>query len=193
MGDSIVFVDGERIGEINDGGTRFFESEYLERYRRNLREIRERSAWKNEGAGAAFRGEARPPSPEPEDTRASFGGVDFLEDGRIVYSVSSADFSGIYSKRLADGNEPEGHVLHHARLEFGALACRPGGGELAVSVRTEGPERHIALINVADGRSKPLTEGDSVDDHPSWGKSGRRVYYSSAGIGRDLSGGIRGL
>lgn len=190
MSERIVFVEGERIGAI-DGGTRYFQSEYLTRYRQNLKAIRERNAWKNEGAGAAFRGETSRGQPVEEELPATINGIDVLQDGRAVYTVGSSDFSGIYLKPLADG-EAEGHVLHHGKLEFGAVSASPSG-ELAVSVRTEGPERHIALVPLSGGNTRTLTEGDSVDDNPCWGRNGRRIYYNSAGIGRDMSGGYRGI
>ena len=193
MGERIVFIEGERIGAI-DGRIRYFQSEYLERYRQNIRQIRERNAWKNEGAGAAFRGEggSHQEAATEEDPAAAIRGVDILSDGRAVYTVGSADFSGIYLKPLAD-NLPESHVLHHGKLVFGAVSASPDGNEIAATVHSEGPECHITLVSLTGGSTRTLTEGDSVDDNPSWSRTSRRIYYNSAGIGRDMAGAYRGV
>jgi hypothetical protein len=193
MGEKIVFVDGDRIGITGENGTRLCNSEYLDRYRQNVRSIKERNAWKNEGTGAAYRLE-KGMQENQEPVRTAVNGVACLREAdRIAYSVSSTDYSGIFIKSMADEAGPEGHVVHNAKLDFGSLDYDPKSRQLAVSVRAGDIDKHIAVLDIGGGGCRTLTGGDSVDESPCWSATAEGIiYYASCGIGRDMGGNFRG-
>lgn len=199
MNQKLIFASKNKIGVHHQSLTVYRESEYLLRYKKNREDIQQRSAWKTEGAGAAFRGEQtmmHHADPETIAAAAEIHGISRIDqDDVIVYTISVENFSGIFTKNLQQANDPEGHIVHQNEVRFMNLDYHPQHKELVISIdQAYGPGQHIAIMNMGSPRYRFVTEGDCVDENPVWLKSDHRViYYESAGIGRDQQGNYMGL
>ncbi len=196
MGDLIIFSARHRLGCCDRQVASYTTCHYLERYKKNRESIEKKNAWKTEGMGAAFRGHQMRPGHDSEaiDARAAVNGLAFANDGKIVYSLSVENYSGIFLKNPKDDAATEGHIVHDNKTAFLNLDYHQETEEIIVSVQDSAWERHLALFEPNSSRYRKVTEGDCVDENPVWGKRARRsVYYDSAGVGKDAQGRLVGV
>lgn len=163
----------------------------IDKYKKNLQEIKQRKAWKNSGAGAQFMGAF----PQQEDNEAMIFATDVLiaSSERIIYSACLQDGTAIYSKSLTDFNEPESLVLRkNDYLTFDMDIDRVNqrlvlsGGELGSYVQ------HLSILAIDDNRIQYITEGECVDAHPCFDpQNSDLIYYDSCGFGADDRGSMR--
>ena len=65
-----------------------------------------------------------------------------------------------------------------------------GMGTLAFTVHSPNGTSHIATMSAAGRGIKDITEGDAVDEAPSWiPGSGNAILFQSAGVGPNQIGG----
>ena len=196
MSDLIVFAARHRLGCCAGNSSSLATCHYLEKYKQNRETIQKRSAWKTEGMGAAFRGHQLQPGHDAEevDARASVNGLAFAKDNKIVYSLSVENYSGIFLKNPMDDAATEGHIIHDNKIAFLNLDYHPQTEEIVVSVQDSAWERHLALFEPKSSRYRKVTEGDCVDENPTWAKrGGRSIYYDSAGVGKSGDGQFIGV
>lgn len=198
MNEKLIFASKNKIGVFHQSSTVYRESEYLQRYKKNREDIQQRSAWKTDGIGAAFRGEQQAlqyVDAESIAAGATINGLSFIgQDDSIVYSVTVENFSGLFIKNLQNAHEPEGHIIHQTNVQFMNHDYHRQRKELVIAIEDAyGMGQHIAIMNLESPRYHFVTEGDSVDENPVWLKSDQRViYYESSGIGRDQHGNYSG-
>ncbi|HQA58501.1 MAG TPA: hypothetical protein PK033_11570 [Acetivibrio sp.] len=196
MSGNIVFASRDKLGLCKDNGLDYFESEYICKYQKNKLEISKKYEWKTKGVNSAFRGDIQYSGLNLEDnTKASINGVDFVQDNEnVIYSVSVDDNSGIFIKNLKDRSEPEKHVIHDNKAVFYNIGYNEKTKQLAVAVQNTAWERNIAVMDINDSSYSIITEGDSIDDNPVWGRINPKIlYYESAGVGRDNQGNVIGF
>ncbi|MDP4089864.1 MAG: hypothetical protein Q8930_11415 [Bacillota bacterium] len=196
MNRKIFFASGSKIGLFYGDKLSYMESNYLKSYKKNLKEIADRKAWKSGGTGAAFRGDLTEfglKNIENKDEHAKVNGITPLQDGaRVIYSIEFDGYSGIFIKSHS-GDESEQHVLHGNKETFYNLDYNAASNELVVSMSDSSMEKHLAVMDVKNGHYHMLTEGDSIDENPVWSKSNpQHIYYDSKGIGRGESGQLLG-
>ncbi len=187
----IIFAAKNRLGCREGGASSFTTCQYLEKYKSNRETLRKKNAWKTEGMGAAFRGarQHHGPGPDEIDARAAVNGLAFAGDGKVVYSLSVENYSGIFLKNPKGDGDSEGHIIHDNTTAFLNLDYHQETGEIVVSVQDSPWERHLALFEPGSSRWRKVTEGDCFDENPVWDRrGGRSVLYDSAGAGRDGSG-----
>lgn len=186
MQDRIVFAQDHRICVKDAAGTRYWDSDVLTRYRQNLQSIRERREWKQQGSGAAFRGEtADAEEISLAQARAAVACVQcFVQEDAILYSFETSDFSGLSIKPVGVPEQSERHILHKPGVQFRAFDYLSSRGQIAVAICSEDTQ-HIGLVNPQGGSYKVVTDGDCVDDNPCWSRTEPGVlYYNSCGIAR---------
>lgn len=194
MQHQVVFAHEDRIGMHCDARTRYWNSEALTRYRKNLENLRQSKQWKEQGGSAIFRGEAQTGA---ELTRSAASAailcVQSLEQDGILYSYLSDDSSGLFIKPLEDAAQQERHVLHKAGIRLGAFDYSFRCKQVAVALGSD-DQQHIALVGLQGGSCKTVTAGDCVDDNPSWSALEPDVlFFDSRGIARDAEGRILAL
>jgi hypothetical protein len=192
----IVFTSKDKLGLWMDDGLDYYESQYISKYQKNKLEISKKYEWKTQGVNSAFRGDIQHSLFNIEDsTKATINGVDFLcDDENVIYSVSVDDNSGIFIKNLKDSSEPEKHVMHDNKVVFCNLDYNKATNQLAVAVQNTAWERNIAVMDINDSKYSSITEGDSIDDNPVWGRVNPKIlYYESTGVGRDNQGNVIGF
>ncbi|MEK6743307.1 MAG: hypothetical protein AABZ15_06850 [Nitrospirota bacterium] len=196
MDDLIVFAARNKLGCCTGNSSSLATCHYLEKYKQNRETIQKKNAWKTEGMGAAFRGHQLQPGHDAEaiDARATVNGLAFAKDNKILYSLSVEDYSGIFLKNPADDAATEGHIIHDHKIAFLNLDYHPQTEEIVVSVQDSAWGRHLALFEPKSSRYRKVTEGDCVDENPVWGKrTGRSIYYDSAGVGKSGDGRFIGV
>ncbi|HOB35358.1 MAG TPA: hypothetical protein PKL39_06405 [Bacillota bacterium] len=184
----IVFATQTKIGKLDRGKVSWLNSQFLTFYQKNLRAIRERTAWKTQGTGAQFMGTHRPIRDEHDIYRININGLTFAAQGDIIYSISVDNGSGIFSKNPLDDQELEGHIIHKHDTEFFAVDYNPAYQQVVASV-SSGLGKHLALFRDNSAVYQMLTEGDCVDQNPVWSRTRPgTIFYDSCGIGRDNNG-----
>jgi len=149
----------------------------IKQYAENVRSIQQKRKWKTSGDGAKFMGTNEYHDPNEENYGTSINGVAVFGD-KIVYSVSTGDVSGLYIKTL-DKNGTEG-LVHSSnnmciqRISVHGDKCAASMGDLN--------ERHISVFNLNSSDYKTLTDGDVLEDYPSYSPDGKKLFYSCAGL-----------
>ena len=159
-----------------------FISQKIDTYKKNLSEIRQKSEWKHSGSGAAFTGTLRNLS-DDETTNAYVCGLAAAPDGRLIYSVLTGEVGGLYYK---SENGDENHITAAQNFQPFEMDCRDG--KLAISVEYGGGTRHISVYDLSEGNLTELTDGDTLEEFPCWSETGKELYFSTAGIGRNSQG-----
>lgn len=185
-----------------EGEPRRLESRFGEAVRDRAQRIAAGQAWKREGqrpgllSGPALWGGAS--VVDAEALRVAIVGVGRGRvSGELLYALDTDEVSGVFAVSAAPedagaGAEPNGEesrLFHSNHVRVDQLAARTDADEIACSVRADQGATQIALM-AGDGTGfHQVTEGDSVDQAPSWipGRE-RALVYQSAGIGRSADG-----
>lgn len=187
----IVFTDTDGFAVANENGELVRrKSAFVENYIGAAQQIMRDSEWKRSGLGAQFtQTEPAPVAPEKFDT--TYSGVCFSRNGKVIYSATVENSSGIFYFDPADEKAPEGHVIHSGGgdAEYGDIDLAPDGKSLVTSVRRGGLNADLAVFDLAGDSLTVITSGDSLDENPSYSRRDPgRILFSTKGIGRDLDG-----
>ena len=192
----IAFVAEGKL-YLHDGGPsdspRLVESPFVQGILDRVERSRERNEWKNNSAGwssgaqgfMAMRGLAVAPA---ETRRIQFTGVaPGGAAGQVLYALDTDHVGGLFCLDLADSSERR--LFHRQQFRARDLCRRASDGSIALSLRKEDGTAHLAVMS-GEGRGlKQVTEGDAIDEAPSWvGPDGKSLVFQSAGIGRNAAG-----
>jgi hypothetical protein len=183
-----------------DGSSEPVTSTFVEEVHRREASIRRKSEWKTHGTGARFMG-ARGLWDESEGRRqpawfvcASRG----RRAGEILYAISTGTVTGIFAYDMKSRTETR--LVHGTDHGAVSIATSDEHNVVAIARRQKNGSCNLAVMRDEGGDSALVTEGDTLDDAPSWipngadGLEGRhRLLYHCAGIGRDSNGRIGGL
>lgn len=188
--EKLLFTDGDRFGIFDGEKTELFESEFILRYRENAETATKNDEWKFGGEGARFRGDYEMYQARKRPVLAYINGAEF--DGeKVVYAFTADSSSGVYRKDVTDKKAREEHIYTSSNEEF--LSLCGDGRQFAVTVKREDATSSIALLNPVSAELKTLTDGDSRDENPVFSNDGRKIYFDSAGVGRDSRGNFTGI
>lgn len=184
-------ADGKLFIYEHGRGIKPVESPFVEKLLDRAQTERDRNSWKDDSVGwNAAAGNRMPfglkPRADAATRRIEFTGLDRGNPGELVYALDTNVTAGLFRQSLEDHSELR--MYHRQGFRARDLARHPDG-TLAMSLRNEDGTAHIAIM-AAEGRGpRPCTEGDVVDEHPSWirGETGC-IVYQSAGIGRNQQG-----
>ena len=179
-GMKFVFSDGEQLGVYKDGAVQKFESNYIVHYRETAVRSAKTKEWKTQGHAAELMEEGYLFGGRGETSvTAAIHGVALTEDeNRIVYAFSVNDSSGIYSKLLDDEIRTEAHIVSANDVEFMSVSYN-SDGEMLAAVQVDSVTSRIALFPKGSGDYKCITGGDSLDENPSFDRSGSAVLFNS--------------
>lgn len=111
--------------------------------------------------------------------------------GEFIYALDTDTVGGLFHYTLA-GND-ERRLVHHHDFRVRDLHRHPTADLVACSVHHEDGSANLAVTAADGGKMREITEGDSVDESPSWaGGGGQRMVFQSAGIGRNQTGYVTG-
>ncbi|MCL2509265.1 MAG: hypothetical protein FWF05_08830 [Oscillospiraceae bacterium] len=107
----------------------------------------------------------------------------------IVYSATLGEVGGLYKKTLQKDAE-EGHIISSKDMQIYRISAR--GSNCAASIG-DGMERHIAIFDIDTGKYRELTEGEALEDYPSYSPEGDKIFFSSAGLALSAEGAVVGV
>ena len=188
--EKLTFTDGDKIGVFDGQKTTLLESEYILRYREYALERTKNDEWKFGGEGARFRGDYDVYRSRQEKVYAYINGVQW-EEGKVVYSFTVNNSSGVYRKDTLDLKAREEHILSSSDEEI--LSLHKGGNVYAVTIRRSDVTSSIGTLDSVTSELKTLTDGDSRDANPYISPlDSSVVYFDSAGVGRTSDGEFTG-
>ncbi|MEM8873417.1 MAG: hypothetical protein AAGD32_04075 [Planctomycetota bacterium] len=178
-GKLFVRLPGERMRELVSP----FAEDFLARSEASAarNEWKSGSAGWNSGAGGfglLGGGEAQiePVKPMTFHTVAAHGST-------IYYGMSIGRTNGLFRHEL--DQEDEYRMAHGPDWEVRDIAPHPDG-RLLYSRRDENGSANLHVFPAGGGRPTPLTEGDTLDEAPSW--DGDAILYHAIGIARTADG-----
>jgi hypothetical protein len=107
--------------------------------------------------------------------------------GELVYALDTDQVGGLFVYDPTDKSERR--LFHRNEFRARDLCRRPSGETIALSMPHEDGSANIATMELSGRGVREVTEGDSLDEAPSWAPGeGRQVVFQSAGIGRNTMG-----
>ena len=158
---------------------------------------REKSEWKTKGqtggfmSGGALWGAGD--EGDPANRRIHISGItQGRRDGELLYALDTDQVGGLFVYDV--GERTERRLFHNHRFRARHLSRHPSRPQVAFSTYHEDGTSGIAVMNVENNDLNQLTEGDSLDEAPSWVPgSESRLVFQSAGIGRNQQGAPVGI
>lgn len=176
-----TFIDNENLCVYDDGKIEKYDSAYITNYRETVLRDCKNKEWKKKSDAMLY-----------DDFFSGDQRVDVellsisptTEANRLIYAFSVNESAGIYYKYTDDEKKTEAHILSSNDVTFRDVVvnCR---GEIAGVVQSSPLTSDIAIFSKDGGDYKCVTGGDSLDEHPFFGKNGD-VYFNSYGVGRNL-------
>jgi hypothetical protein len=191
MRPSLAYLaQGRLVLSENDAPPRTLESPFGRAVTERALEIDRRHAWKGQGRGANFMsrgllwgGDSAPSAALVKLSSLSAGRA----SGELLYSLETAEICGVLCYSVASGLERR--LFHSNERRLRQLAASPGQGRIACSLSHDSGSANIALMDQEASNLTEATEGDSVDQAPSWVPGHPdALVFQSAGIARDGSG-----
>src|SRR2546423_882489 len=184
-------AEGKLYLKRPDAAPALIDSPFVQQMLERVQRTRQRHDWKNQGMswGLGGRGMMGMPGMPPADVRrVNFSGLTRgSAPGELLYAIDTDHVGGLFTFDTAQQNERR--LFHRNDFRARTLARHAKTGTLALSIRAEDQSAHIAIME-GDARGlKEITEGDAVDEAPSWAPSEKReLVFQSAGIGRNQAG-----
>jgi hypothetical protein len=172
------------------------ESPFVQGLLDRVARTREKNDWKSSGMAWQFSSRQMSPNaagPSTETRRIRFSGVSRGgADGELLYALDTDHVGGLFS--LDTKEHYERRIFHRNGFVAADLSRYPGDGMLALSLRAPDGTAGIAVMEAGGKGLKSVTEGDSVDESPSWIPSEQKaLLFQSAGVGRNSQGVAIGL
>lgn len=194
MASALAFISaGKLLVHDETGALRTIESRFAQELEERHDAARRRHAWKAESdervagmPGAAVWGKQAIVYAEP--VRVQWSSVTRgAGAGEVTFALQIGDLGGLFDCSV--GSENERRLLHRQHLQVDDMERHPETGVLAYAEGAANGAVHLVLKRPLDTTGRQLTEGDALDQAPSWvfGKNDRLVYQS-AGIARNAKG-----
>ncbi len=188
-----VFTDGEKLCLYSDGKITKQDSGFFKSYKENIESINRSKRWKQNGAGAALRGELVNEG-ELGTAAGTLSGICITSGKKAAYSFSINETSGIYVKDFSVEKDNESHVINSVEMTFSGIFCDSKNGALACSIQRNGNNADLALFDLETNDYKTLTYGDTMDEYPFISpENSDLIYFSSRGVGRNVGGEFAGF
>lgn len=157
--------------------------EKINKYRETIRSIQQKKEWKTTGTGAIFMGMYSADMMDPDQLPVRITGLSVCDD-ELVFGVNLEAVGSVYHRSFDPSDTAEGLVRASNDFLFGSFDIKDR--KLAVCM---GPTmfQHIAVMDM-NGRYDEYTDGDTIEENPSWAANRNGIYFSTAGYARDQNG-----
>lgn len=177
-----TYIDKENLCVYTDGSIQKLESEYILRYRENLKRDKRNKEWKKNTDAMMYDDYFF----EGESIIVSMYSISpTLEENKILYSFSVNETSGVYYKYTDDEKKTEAHFITSSEENFKDILMNRNG-VIVGTVQKDPLTADIAVFSPQGGDYKCITGGDSLDENPFAVENGV-FFYNSYGIGRDMN------
>lgn len=194
----IAYITDKSMHIWDNGKKIDIPSQYLKSYKTNLETIQRRREWKQKSTAAAMGYGEMMPGFTPNNAAADrFRFTGLTRYGRtksLIYAIEIEEMGGMFKVNPFNAGDSEGHVYHDKGISINNPCYSSKNSTLVYSLREPDGQAHIEAQNLKKDTSMTLTDGDSVDDYPSWVDGDPdTIVYQSAGIGRNTHGLFVGL
>lgn len=194
MASSFAFISAGKLF-VHDGSAspRTIESRFAQEMEERQAAARQRHGWKAESddrvsgmPGAAVWGKQA--IAHTEQARLEWSAVTRgAGPGEVTFAIKIGELGGLFENSLGADNERR--LLHRQHLQIDDMERHPDTGVLAYSDTGDNGTVHLALKRPVENSGHQITEGDSLDQAPSWVPgSAERLVYQSAGLARNAQG-----
>ena len=197
---SIAFLSQGRLF-VTQGGTkpRLIESKFAQEIIDRESRQRQRDGWKAKSAGWNVRadggmlGMMGAGLDEEGSRRIHITAVARCpSSNELLYALDTETVGGLF--RYTFDKDDERRTVHHHEFRISDMARHEKDDVIACCMRHSDGSASIATVPAEGGKLRQITEGDSVDESPSWVTGGgQRLVFQSAGIGRTQYGSVWGL
>lgn len=197
---NVAFVASGKLHLKYEGtAARPVESKFAHELRERLVRVAQRNAWKTQGSGAQFMYGRLMNSRflwgmDAEDEAGVSLSVRSLtrgtREGDVLYALGGNGVSGLFA--FDPESLDERRIVHGVEHSYEDLELDRQRGLVACATAKRDGSTSIAVMNHDGSDLSELTEGDSLDFHPSWVPGERRaLVFASSGIARDAEGHAR--
>lgn len=202
-------MSGARFAYLADSGVHFVRedgsedavvSAFVEGVQQREASIERKTGWKTQGTGARFMGAAALwNAPDGRRSPASFTALTRgRKKGEILYGITTGPVSGLFAFDITTGEEQR--LVHGTDGTPLAIATSDDHCVLAIARDQKTGARNLFVMRDEGGDSQQVTDGDTLDDAPSWVPVGPEVtegrhqlVYQSTGLGRGADGLVIGF
>lgn len=177
-----------------NGSSNLVESQYGQEVVRRALERQAKNEWKTAGtsSSAVFSRQSlwgAGSNPAAFNVRVTTVLPGKNED-ELMYVVSTEAVGGLFTCDLR--TKKETRLFHKEKLYLSDMSRQPDGELLLCCLKLSNGTSRIAVVE--GNYVNEITEGDSVDECPSWiPDAGKRIVYQSAGVARDQRGVMVGI
>lgn len=179
---SLFYLSNQNLYLLDGNKSITVSCQAIDQYKKNLVEIQQRKEWKTKGTGAQFTGNFS--QDDQVDLNHIFPtDVVLTSDHKMIYTACLQEGTSINIKSLNDLQETEGLILRKNDFVVQDMAYDEAKKRLALSVNSNGYERHICILPLDANRTQYLTEGDCQDSNPCFDpQDTMQLYYDSCGL-----------
>ncbi|ENV89568.1 hypothetical protein P7L54_01645 [Acinetobacter bereziniae] len=179
---SLFYLSNQNLYLLDGNKSITVPCQAIDQYKKNLVEIQQRKEWKTKGTGAQFTGNFS--QDDQVDLNYIFPtDVVLTSDHKMIYTACLQEGTSINVKSLNDLQETEGLILRKNDFVVQDMAYDEAKKRLALSVNSNGYERHICILPLDANRTQYLTEGDCQDSNPCFDpQDTMQLYYDSCGL-----------
>jgi hypothetical protein len=179
---SLFYLPNQNLYLLDGNKSITVPCQAIDQYKKNLVEIQQRKEWKTKGTGAQFTGNFS--QDDQVDLNHIFPtDVVLTSDHKMIYTACLQEGTSINIKSLNDLQETEGLILRKNDFVVQDMAYDEAKKRLALSVNSNGYERHICILPLDANRTQYLTEGDCQDSNPCFDpQDTMQLYYDSCGL-----------
>ncbi|WP_288498532.1 hypothetical protein [uncultured Acinetobacter sp.] len=179
---SLFYLSNQNLYLLDGNKSITVPCQAIDQYKKNLVEIQQRKEWKTKGTGAQFTGNFS--QDDQVDLNHIFPtDVVLTSDHKMIYTACLQEGTSINIKSLNDLQETEGLILRKNDFVVQDMAYDEAKKRLALSVNSNGYERHICILPLDANRTQYLTEGDCQDSNPYFDpQDTMQLYYDSCGL-----------
>jgi hypothetical protein len=183
-------AEGRLYLKLSDSPAKEVTSQFVQRANEAAQKDADRHSWKSRpGEGPAMISSQMlwRTSNQRELTHFRITGVTQGSNQEILFALNTNSVGGLFAYDAGDGSERR---LYHKQGFLGRhLARHPRKDLVALSIGGAQMEAHIALTDLEGRNLRQVTEGDSIDECPSWVVAeDKTLVFQSAGIGRNSQG-----
>lgn len=183
---TLYYISTKNLLKLDNGKESTISCQAINQYTKNIKQIKDRRAWKTEGAGAMFMGTAQA---EQDDFDAIYPtAIAFMDDNTYVYSARLQEGTAIQSKPIGSDTASERLILRKSDFQVFDLCYDSTNKRIIASASDTSyaspyGERHLCVLSLDSARTQFVTEGECQDKNPSVDPNNSTViYYDSCGL-----------
>jgi hypothetical protein len=189
MEPKLAYLAQGKLFYRENGTSRPIESQYGQDVVRRALERQAKNEWKSEGQSSSALFSRQSLWGAGNNVNAINVRVTTVVPGKsedeLIYVVSTESVGGLFVCDLKANKETR--LFHKEKLYLSDMSRQPDGELLLCALKLTNGTSRIAVV---DGNAvNEITEGDSIDECPSWvAGGGKKIVYQSAGVARNPRG-----